>query len=133
MSSSFFPPITKLLIGRTARSASIRSIAKLTSTTKTWPNYDRSLINLFTYNVGMSFCPLWPYPQAFEFVVFMTQNRWYLRNSNVALFSYCCSLLNWETSTIHRLSLSALWVHYNCSSGPYFLKASHYGTMLSQF
>ena len=67
----------------------------MTPATKTWPNYDRSLIGKPFYTIRMLFWPLWPYPQAFEFLVFMMQNRWFLRNCNVALFSYCCSF---ETS-----------------------------------
>ena len=48
------------------------------------------MINEPFYILRILFWPLWPYPQAFESVVFMTQNWWYLRKSNVALFSYCC-------------------------------------------
>ena len=46
---------------------SIRSITKLTSTTKTWPDYDRSMIYEPFYTVIITpkkneVCPRWPDP-----------------------------------------------------------------------
>ena len=81
---------------------SIRSITKLTSTTKTWPDYDKSMIYEPFYTVIILFWPLWPYPQAFESVVFMTQNRWYLQNSKVALFSCVVLYIEFTIFTLTR-------------------------------
>ena len=89
---------------------SIRSITKLTPTTKTWPDYERSMIRKPFYSIRMLFWPLWPYPQAFESVVFMTKNWWYLWNSKVALFLYCCSLQwqykYWDLSPVTECTMS---------------------------
>ena len=78
----------------------------MTPATKTWPNYDRSLIGKPFYTIRMLFWPLWSYPQAFESVVFMTQNRWYLQNSKVALFS--CVVLYIELTIFTLTETSAL-------------------------
>ena len=82
----------------------------MTPTTKTWPDYDRSMIRKPFYSIRMLFWPLWPYPQAFESVVFMTKNWWYLWNSKVALFLYCCSLQwqykYWDLSSVTECTMS---------------------------
>ena len=47
--------------------------------------------------------PLWPYPQAFEFVAFRTPNRQFLQNLKVTLLSCCyffCLKIDTETSAL---------------------------------
>ena len=68
---------------------SIRSITKLTPTTKNWPDYDRAVIDDSFFKFRIPIWPLWPYPQAFEFEAFRTTNRWFLQNLKVTLFSCC--------------------------------------------